>query len=88
MTSTASELHKDVQQRYMELRTLYRQDQLFKSVVDMYRNLSLEDEVAAHFMAWHDITTYVHEDETFEPLAVGYESRELEFLMNRGVKLI
>lgn len=82
-------LRPDVARAYLDLRRRYAKDPIFRAVVDMYRNVSFEPEVAAHFMADHDMRTYVHGGgPEFRPLTAGYEQREIEFLVQRGIKLI
>lgn len=74
--------------QYQALRTRYDQEPVFKAVVDMYRNVSHEPEVAAHWMAAHDVETYANRDGSFRPLRAGYSQAELEFLVARDVKIL
>ena len=83
-----TDLEPDKRAQYDALRRRYATEADYRAVVDLYRNLNQEDEMAAHWMALHDMTTYVHADGTFRPMTVGYSQRELEFLVNKGVKLL
>lgn len=82
------DLQPDVAKQLQRLRKRYRKEAEFEAVVDMYRNVNFEPEIAAFFMAAYDMRTYVHKGSSkFRPLTAGYEQRELEFLSKRGVKL-
>lgn len=84
-----TDLEPDVAKRYAELRSRYHADETYRAVVDMYRNLLFEPEIASHFMAEYDMATYVHEDtKEYRPLAAKYEQREIEYLAGRGIKLV
>ena len=80
-------LKPGVARRYDQLRRRYRRDDTYRALVDMYRNVSFESDVAAHWMAEHDLAKYT-QSKRFRPLAAGYEQRELDFLSARGVKLL
>lgn len=82
-----SELQSERADQYRDLCVKYRQDDVYRAVVDMYRNMHREPEVAAHWMGLHDVTTYVHDDGTFRPMIAGYDPRELSFLVEKGLKL-
>lgn len=75
------------QRQYDKLRRRYRSDEVYRAVVDMYRNVHGEPDAASHWMGLHDVEKYCHDDGTFRPLAAKYEQRELEFLVGRGIKL-
>lgn len=82
------DLEPPVRKQYQRLKKRYTKDAEFEAVVDMYRNVNFEPEIAAFFMAERDMKTYVHKGSSkFRPLVAGYEQRELEFLSQRGVKL-
>lgn len=73
--------------QYDALRRRYRTEDTFRALVDMYRNISLEDEVASHWMAAHDLEKYAV-DGRFMPLAAGYDQRELDFLRGRNIPVL
>ena len=71
-----------------ELRRRYASDNLYHAVVDLYRNVSWEPEPFCFYMAVYDLITYAEDGANKAGLLTLYDERELEFLVNRGVKLM
>ena len=89
MSVQLAALHPEVREQYRKLCTRYHQDPVFKAVVDMYRNLNFEPEIAAHWMAQHDIQTYSRgRGGDFVPCDAAYSPRELEFLKSKGIRIL
>ena len=71
-----------------ELRRRYASDKLYHAIVDLYRNVSWEPEPFCFYMAVYDLITYAEDGANKAGLLTLYDERELEFLVNRGVKLM
>ena len=71
-----------------ELLRRYATDPLYKAVVDLYRNVSWEPEPFCFYMAVYDLITYAEGGANPAGLLTLYDERELEFLVNRGVKMM
>lgn len=84
LMTVSPDLKPGVKRRLKELQRLARREKTFMALVDMYRNVTHEPDVAAHYMAWHDWERG-HVDGVFQAWACGYDPKELEFLANRGV---
>ena len=86
MAKPHGELLPEVQDKLNELQKRYHQEKLFRALVDMYRNVHWEPEVAAYWMAEHDLGQA--EDGSFSPITAGYDDAELKFLTARGVPML
>lgn len=80
------EVQPHTAQKLIKLKLLYREDNTFAALVDMYRNIDLTVETAAYFFAYRDYKEGGGEQE-FSAHTLGYDHRELEFLRGRGVRM-
>lgn len=79
------ELRPDNAAKLAELKARATAEPTFRALVDMYRNVHWEPEVAAYWMAEHDLSST---GSGFSPITAGYDDAELKFLAARGVSML